>query len=587
MKALQQNSLHHAHKKEERILTPVVWCILVTETGERFSYFGFRAVLVLYFTQVLEYDENQAIALFAYTTCLAYLTPLAGALLSDGHWGRYKTIFYFGVVYVLGLIILTVAAWFEFRLLASKRAISFIGLFLVCVGTGGIKPCVSAFGADQVGQAQTVPQSHHDDEAEPGAQVSRYSPYTGIDMATENDAILLRRSDPLDPRETAVLQDRSEQVRGFFNMFYWCINVGAVTSIALIPIVRHAYGYQAAFLVPAVFMVSALLLFVSKRKDYVHEAPRKDGSSLIMTFRLTIWLVQNHIWSVPSIARMFPFLCPGPLSSPTRYMPQHQMVPTRDDGTDFCESTAVDETNVNDSVLNQQLNDAAQAIHVLPILAMFPIFWALYDQQSSVWTLQAQRMALNGLQPEQLNVVNPVQIMLFIPLFDRVIYPAMQARRWNIEPLRRMACGMALSAVAFFVSGLVESAIQHREENNLKLLDVFWQLPQITILAVAEILFSVTGLEFAYSTSPDRLKSFLMAVFLLTTAVGDFSSGILFSTVFTHLNRATVMHVCALLMLGNLGLFMWVARWYERSSFQSIRRVGSLQGVEFQDRQLA
>jgi dipeptide/tripeptide permease len=212
-----------------------------------------------------------------------------------------------------------------------------------------------------------------------------------------------------------------------------------------------------------------------------------------------------------------------------------------------------------------QLRDAAQALHVLPIMTLFPIFWMLYDQQDSVWTLQASRMALHGLEPEQLNVVNPVEIMLFIPLFDRIIYPALEARGWNISHMRRMAGGMLLASLSFFISGLLESVIQHRDEQGIEQIHVFWQLPQLTILAVAEILLSVTGLEFAYASSPERMKAFLMALYLLTTAVGDFFGGVLYSSVFQALNKATVLHVCAGLMLCNLGLFCFVARWYERS----------------------
>jgi hypothetical protein len=91
-------------------LSPVVLNILAVETAERFSYFGFRAILVLYFTKSLKYGETKAVAYFAYTTCWAYLSPLAGALLADGPWGRYKTILRFGILYVVGLTILTIAA---------------------------------------------------------------------------------------------------------------------------------------------------------------------------------------------------------------------------------------------------------------------------------------------------------------------------------------------------------------------------------------------------------------------------------------------------------------------------------------------
>lgn len=263
---------------------------------------------------------------------------------------------------------------------------------------------------------------------------------------------------------------------------------------------------------------------------------------------------------------------------------QHTLVQNRSEELDDNENEE-DSDHTIDPILDQQLNDAAQALHVLPIMAMFPIFWCLYDQQSSVWTLQATRMELNGLQPEQLNVVNPLEIMIFIPLFDRFIYPFLQDKGVNIQPLRRMSWGMVLTAVAFFLSGVVERGIQSAELRGDKV-NVFWQLPQITILAVAEIFLSITGLEFAYATSPDRLKAFLMAMYLLTTAVGDFFGGVLYSTAFTKLNLATVMDICGGLMLGNLVLFLIVARWWERREFHDLRRATSLEGLEIPDRRI-
>jgi dipeptide/tripeptide permease len=559
------------------LLTPVIWCILVTETAERFAYFGFRAILVLYFTIELEFSDSQAIALFAYVTCLAYLSPLAGALLADGYLGRYTTIFYFGMLYVVGLAILSSSAWYQGDL-KIKRGLTFLGLFLVCLGTGGIKPCVSAFGADQVaGSMQTRSAAEAAQPSLPGYKDNTESSSTHYTHQKEA---------PIDPRETSTNDDQqTEQVRAFFNYFYFCINVGAVTSIAVVPIVRRHLGFGASFLVSCVFMVSAVALFLSKRREYVRNEPGEDGSSLLTTFRLCWWLFRQQVWSYRWVAINFPSWRP-PASAFTG-SGQHALVPTSEENGAAANAKGPENDDEgNDEIQNQQLDDAAQALHVLPILAMFPIFWALYDQQGSVWTLQATRMNLNGLQPEQLNIVNPVEIMAFIPLFDRWIYPAMEARGWNIAPLRRMSWGMVLAAAAFFVSGLVESAIESREENDLDKLSVFWQLPQITLLAVGEIFLSITGLEFAYASSPPRLKAFIMALFLLSTAVGNLSSGILYSTIFADLNRASVMHVCAVLMLGNLGLFCWVSQWWERREFQDLRRTASLQGMELEERRI-
>ena len=82
--------------------------------------------------------------------------------------------------------------------------------------------------------------------------------------------------------------------------------------------------------------------------------------------------------------------------------------------------------------------------------------------------------------------------MLFIPLSNEFLYPLLEAKGFNIQPLRRMEYGMFFTAVAFFASTLLEYSIQRGPPNSISLA---WQIPQITILTVAEILLNVTGLE--------------------------------------------------------------------------------------------
>jgi dipeptide/tripeptide permease len=139
------------------MMKPTILCLLATETAERFAFYGFRALLVLYLVQELDYSESAAVAVYAYSNSLAYSTPILGACLADGPWGRYSVIARFGTLYLIGLIILTAAASIQTvtttttaeeeqhqqRSLGWKRTGSFTGLFLVCLATGGIKPVVS------------------------------------------------------------------------------------------------------------------------------------------------------------------------------------------------------------------------------------------------------------------------------------------------------------------------------------------------------------------------------------------------------------------------------------------------------------
>lgn len=114
--------------------------ILGTELCERFSYYGLRAILVIFLTDELNFRENDAVALFAYTSALAYFMPLVGGYVADAYLGRFSTILYFSSVYCVGSLTLAIAAGFK------SVVLTIVGLFLIGVGTGGIKPCVSAFG---------------------------------------------------------------------------------------------------------------------------------------------------------------------------------------------------------------------------------------------------------------------------------------------------------------------------------------------------------------------------------------------------------------------------------------------------------
>ena len=551
---------NHHQGNDHHVLTPVTLCILAAETGERFAYFGFRAILVLYFVNALELEETDAIACYAYTTSLAYLSPLVGAWLADGYWGRYTTILRCGVIYILGLAILTVAAWWDSGSLWMQRIWTALGLVLVCSGTGGIKPCVSAFGADQVAFSSPnnddheLKTSYHDD---PSSSVSDGTLDPRQDQRRGGDGLMRTAASAF-----SEVESRTQRVRTFFACFYFCINVGAVTSIAVVPIVKQHWGFGPAFSLSLWFMLIAICLFASKRREYYHIVPGQDGSSLFLTVRLCWWLFRKNIWHHSAWVRNI-----IPCLEPEEQQPQSSTrIVSNENDADPSVQPHQEVSKATRSIQDDQLSDAARVLHVIPIFCALPIFWCLYDQQSSVWTLQATKMSLHGLQPEQLNVVNPVEIMIFIPLFERIIYPLLEKARVDISHLRRMQWGMFFSAISFFASGIVESWVQHNEQQGLAPPSVLWQLIQITLLAIGEIFVSVTGLEFAYSCAPDRVKAIIMSLFLLTTAVGNIFSGCLYATVFADMNRATVMHVCAVLMLLNMGMFFFLSQWWIRQS---------------------
>ncbi len=189
---------------------PQVKYIVGNEGCERFSFYGMRSILVVYMVQDLLLAPHDAKALFHLFVFASYLATLGGAWLADRFAGRYRTILWLSMGYVAGHAVI---ATFE-----SREGL-YAGLALIAVGSGGIKPCVSAFVGDQFGA-----------------------------------------------------EDRPFLAK-VYGLFYWMVNVGAVTSSLLIPVLRREFGPHLAFAVPGLLMAIALIVFRAGRRHYLITAP--------------------------------------------------------------------------------------------------------------------------------------------------------------------------------------------------------------------------------------------------------------------------------------------------------------------------
>jgi POT family proton-dependent oligopeptide transporter len=310
-----------------------------------------------------------------------------------------------------------------------------VALGLIALGTGGIKPCVSTFGADQL------------------------------------------------PRGARA------QVTSYFLAFYFSINVGSTLAFLAVPLAKAYLGYAAAFGLSSLLLAAAFSLFVAGHRLY-HITP-PSGSLLVTVYRVIVTArrAQRDALATPAAA-------------------------VNDDDA----SAAVEAPRRGGSVRAHWLEYAAPAfgdrlvrdvralLRVLRVFAFLPVFWALYDQQGSTWTLQAEDMdrtlGAATLEPAQLQVINPLQILILVPFFERVVYPAAAARGWPMRPLARMHVGLVLAATSFLAAALLEARVAAAPGR----VSVFWQTPQYLLLGVSEILVSTTGLEFAYSEAPRSMK---------------------------------------------------------------------------------
>jgi POT family proton-dependent oligopeptide transporter len=151
-------------------------------------------------------------------------------------------------------------------------------------------------------------------------------------------------------------------------------------------------------------------------------------------------------------------------------------------------------------------------------------FWALWGMSNGVeWTLQAEKMDLHwmgmNLIAAQVQTANPILILIFIPLVNYVIYPAIN-RVFPLTPLRKIGIGLFLTAFSFVVIVWIQSQIDQGFKPSIN-----WQLLGYIILTLGEAMVSITGLEFSYTQAPNSMKSSVMALWLLFIAAGEFFVG--------------------------------------------------------------
>lgn len=219
--------------------------------------------------------------------------------------------------------------------------------------------------------------------------------------------------------------------------------------------------------------------------------------------------------------------------------------------------------------------EGLSALGRLAVVYMFIIvFWALWDQSAGgEWTLQAQKMDLRfignwHLLAEQVNVVNGLLILLFIPLFNYVLYPFI-GRFFPLTPLRKIGIGLFLTAFSFVVIWWIQVQIDGGATPT-----IWWQMLAYVILTAGETMVSITGLEFSYTQAPNKMKSAVMALWLLVVFAGNEFVALLNLLVIPFLRRhgipmehAAYFRFFTLLMLGTAVVYIFVARRYREKTY--------------------
>jgi POT family proton-dependent oligopeptide transporter len=211
------------------------------------------------------------------------------------------------------------------------------------------------------------------------------------------------------------------------------------------------------------------------------------------------------------------------------------------------------------------------AIGRLAILFAFvAIFWSLWDQSGGEWVVQAEKMDLHfaGITwlPSQIQALNAIMILAFIPIFQYGIYPAI-SRVFPLTPLRKIGLGLVVTGCSFLVSAWIETQIGAGLKPSIG-----WQVPAYALLSAGEVMVSITSLEFAYTQAPKHMKSIIMSLYLLSISAGNAFTALVHVFIANpdgsvKLHGAQYYNFFAALSIGCVAVFVFVARKYQERTY--------------------
>ncbi len=511
--------------------------ILGNETAERYSYYGMKGILALYITNVLLMSRDEATTIIHLFSFANYFMPILGAWVSDRFWGRYKTILWISLSYCAGHGVMALSD--SVHTIDGKTICLYVGLGLIAFGSGGIKPCVSAFMGDQFG-----PHQKH-----------------------------------LLPKAYAA--------------FYWCINLGSTAAFLTIPLVRKTAGYGWAFGIPGIAMALATFVFWLGTKHYImvppasktktagffkvfghafqHRSARSAGQKfwdtarsrftdaeveaarsvgpILMVFALApvFWALFDQTFST--------WVLQGEMMKP-RYLASAEFAPDDFQDPDQFAVTLREGTNAVSAHVRGLLSPSTQSLLAnaeagsrtkqeaiaaeLNRILVSETFYSPDRFETNRLSAETRGLLEAGpdeaslgrlnrllleqsfpgdirpayrIGPEEMLSANPILVMIFVPILTLLVYPAIGR---FASPLKRMAGGMFLAAGSFVIVAWFQQRIDGGEQ-----MSVLWQFLPYIVLTIAEVLFSTTGLEFAYREAAPSMKSIIMGFWTLTVAIGN------------------------------------------------------------------
>ncbi|KAL2329971.1 hypothetical protein Fmac_017552 [Flemingia macrophylla] len=480
--------------------------ILVNQGLATLAFFGVGVNLVLFLTRVMGEENAEAANNVSKWTGTVYIFSLLGAFLSDSYWGRYFTCVIFQLIFVIGLVSLSLASRI-FLLKPSgcgdkeskcgphtsyQTTLFNVSIYLIALGNGGYQPNIATFGADQF------------DEGDPKEQYSKVA---------------------------------------FFSYFYLALNLGSLFSNTVLDYFEDegqwTLGFWASFASAAV----ALILFLCGTPRYRYFKP--GGNPLPRVAQVFVAAARKWKVKVPPAEKLYQV---EECSNDGR----RKMLHTK--GFRFLDKAAfitskdleqIEEKNCSPWRLSTvtQVEEVKCILRLLPIWLCTIMYSVVFAQMASLFVVQGDAMdtGISGfnIPAASMSSFDILGVALFIFINRRVINPLIAKKlKTKLSELQRMGIGLILAIMAMVSAGLVEKfrlkyAIKDCNNNcdESSSLSIFWQVPQYMLTGASEVFMYVAQLEFFNGQAPDGLKSFGSALCMTSISLGNYVSSLLVAIV--------------------------------------------------------
>ncbi|XVE94627.1 hypothetical protein REPUB_Repub02eG0025100 [Reevesia pubescens] len=464
--------------------------IIINEVAERLAFFAIAVNMVAYLVFEMHQSLPSSVTHVTDWIGAAYVLTLFGAFLADAYLGRFLTIIIFSCVYAVGMVLLTISASVDslrppqctarpcIKANDNQSAFLFVALALIALGTGGIKPCVSSFGADQ------------------------------FDEADEKEA---------------------QKKFSFFNWFFFAINMGALLGVTLLVYIQEKKGWGWGFGVPTVAMFCSIFVLAAGVPYYRYKKPM--GSPFTRFLQVIVASARNHFKGV-GLRRETVLYEVNTLESDisgARKLAQTKQYRFLDKAAMMIDP----EANVKNRwrlCTVTQVEEFKSFIRILPVWASTIALSISFAQLSTFFISQAaimdRKLGPNFTIPAgSIPVFSAINALILVPIYEKWMVPILRKRTGNhrgLTSLQRMGVGLFISIFALFTAALVEK--KRRDNPNPSSMSVFWLLPQFFLIGSAEVFTYVGQLEFFYDEATDGTRSISSALFLSEIGIGSWLS---------------------------------------------------------------